>query len=106
MALKEAQNIIKMIREPDIGVQIGVAREPIPSTSFQIVRKGPESTLTISPFRLGHNPNILIGIGLITNAPEALELHEKIVKRLWATSLKGLEAAEHVDELIAQHGIK
>ena len=39
-------------------------------------------------------------------APEALELHEGIAKRLWATSLKGVEAADHVDALIARHGIR
>ena len=105
MALREARHISRMLREPDIGIQLGVAREPIPSTSFQIVRKGAASTLTISPFRLGHNPNIRIGVGLITSAPEALELHEGIAKRLWATSLKGVEAADHVDALIARHGI-
>ena len=48
MALREARHISRILREPDIGIQVGVAREPIPSTSFQIVRKGAESTLTIS----------------------------------------------------------
>lgn len=105
MALAEVEHIVRMLREPDIGIQIGVAREPIPSTSFQIARKGGASTLTISPFRLGHNPNIRVGVGLITQAPEALELHEEIAQRLWATSLKGMEAAAHVESLIAKHGI-
>lgn len=106
MALREAQHISAMLREPLIGIQVGVAREPIPATSFQIVRKGSESTLTISPFRLGHNPNIGIGVGLITSAPEALELHEGITQRLWTSSLKGREAADHVDALIERHGIR
>ena len=106
MALREARHISRILREPDIGIQVGVAREPIPSTSFQIVRNGAESTLTVSPFRLGHNPNIRLGVGLITSAPEALELHENIAKQLWATSLKGMEAADHVDALIAKYGIE
>lgn len=106
MALREAKHISAMLREPLIGIQVGVAREPIPATSFQIVRKGSESTLTISPFRLGHNPNIRIGVGLITSAPEALELHEGITQRLWTSSLKGREAADHVDALIERHGIR
>tara|TARA_R110000868_G_scaffold221493_1_gene473088 strand:- start:7358 stop:8239 length:882 start_codon:yes stop_codon:yes gene_type:complete len=105
LALAEVRHIVSMLRAPDIGIQIGVAREPIPSTSFQIIRKGATSTLTISPFRLGHNPNIRVGVGLITAAPEALELHEEIAQRLWATSLKDMEAAEHVESLIARHGI-
>ncbi|MBT9385274.1 helix-turn-helix transcriptional regulator [Pseudooceanicola sp. CBS1P-1] len=105
MALREARNISALLRDPQIGLQVGVAREPIPSTSFQIVRSAAGSTLTISPFRLGHNPNTRIGVGLITSAPEALDLHEKITRRLWASSLKGREGADHVDALIAQHGI-
>ena len=106
MALEEVRHIVDMLRNPDIGVQIGVAREPIPSTSFQIVRKAGRSVLTISPFRLGHDPNIRVGVGMITSAPEALELHEGIAERLWATSLKGREAAEHIEDLIARDGIK
>ena len=86
-------------------VIVDMLNGPRPSTSFQIARKGGASTLTISPFRLGHNPNIRVGVGLITQAPEALELHEEIAQRLWATSLKGMEAAAHVESLIAKHGI-
>ncbi|WP_218151338.1 helix-turn-helix domain-containing protein [Celeribacter neptunius] len=106
MALREVRHIVEMLRSPDIGVQIGVAREPIPSTSFQIMRQAGRSILTISPFRLGHNPNTRIGVGLITSAPEALELHEGIAERLWNTALKGREAADHVEALIAHEGVK
>ncbi|MBU2867572.1 helix-turn-helix domain-containing protein [Pacificibacter marinus] len=105
MALFEVRHIVEMLRVPDIGVQIGVAREPIPSTSFQIVRQGGRSVLTISPFRLGHNPNTRVGVGLITSAPEALDLHEGIANRLWSTSLKGQEAADYIEELIAREGL-
>lgn len=104
MALAEVRHIVEMLRAPGIGIQIGVAREPIPSTSFQIMRQAGRSILTISPFRLGQDPNIHIGVGMITSAPEALELHESIAQRLWATSLKGHEAAAHVETLIAQNG--
>ncbi|AJE48650.1 helix-turn-helix domain-containing protein [Celeribacter indicus] len=106
MACHEVQHIVDMLRSPDIGVQIGVAREPIPSTSFQIMRQAGRSTLTISPFRLGHNPNTRVGVGLITSAPEALDLHESIAERLWKTALKGREAAEHVEGLMASEGVK
>ncbi|WP_102223402.1 helix-turn-helix domain-containing protein [Acidimangrovimonas sediminis] len=104
MALREARNIAAMLREPDIGIQIGIACEPIPATSFQIVRRGGEATLCISPFRLGPNPNIRVGVGMITAAPEALELHEGIAQGLWSSSLKGREAADHVETLIERHG--
>lgn len=105
MALREARHISRMLREPDIGVQLGVACEPFPATSFEIVRRGGEAVLAVSPFRLGHNPNIRVGAGLITSAPEALELHRDITRRLWTSALKGHEAAAHVDTLIDRHGI-
>lgn len=98
--VKELRHIAGMLRDQPIGVQIGVAHDPIPSTSFQIMRSGLVSTLTISPFRLGQQPNIGIGVGLVTQAPEALELHEKIAQTLWENSLKGEEAAAEIDRLI------
>jgi len=104
LAVEEVRHIVDMLRDPEIGVQIGVAREPIPSTSFQIVRKSGKATLTVSPFRLGHSPNIRIGVGFITSAPEAIDLHEQIAHRLWDSSLKGGEAADHVEALIRQYG--
>ena len=106
MALREAKHISAMLREPLIRNPGRRRARADSATSFQIVRKGSESTLTISPFRLGHNPNIRIGVGLITSAPEALELHEGITQRLWTSSLKGREAADHVDALIERHGIR
>jgi hypothetical protein len=104
-ALEEVRHIAAMLRDQAIGVQIGIAREPIPATSFQIMRQNGRATLTISPFRLGQQPNIRIGVGLVTTAPEALALHDGIVRRLWDTSLRGTEAASHIDGLIARFGI-
>lgn len=100
MALDEVRHIAGLLREQAIGVQIGVAREPIPATSFQITRKRDSATLTISPFRLGHQPNIRIGVGMITSAPEAIALHDDIARRLWDTSLKSSEAADLIEGLI------
>lgn len=105
MALSEARHIARMLRQPEMGLQLGVAREPFPSTSFEIVRSGAEAVLIISPFRLGYNPNIRVGAGLITSAPEALEIHQGITRRLWENALKGVEAAAQVDALIARYGI-
>lgn len=104
MALDEARHIAMMLREQAIGVQIGVAREPIPATSFQIIRNRDQATLAISPFRLGHQPNIRIGVGMITAAPEAIALHDDIAKRLWDSSLKSVEAADLIEGLIEAYG--
>jgi len=105
MALQEVRHIVGLLRAQAIGIQIGVAREPIPATSFQVVRKGGTSTLTVSPFRLGQQPNIQNGVGMVTSAPEAVDLHEGIARRLWESSLKSIEAADHLETLIARFGI-
>jgi len=105
MALQEVRHIVGLLRSQAIGIQIGVAREPIPATSFQVVRNGGTSTLTVSPFRLGQQPNIQNGVGIVTSAPEAVDLHEGIARRLWESSLKSIEAADHLEKLIARFGI-
>lgn len=101
-AVGEVRHIIGLLREPDIGIQLGVSPEPFPSTSFQITRSGAQSTLTVSPFRLGHNPNIAVGVGFVTSAPEAVDLHDGIARMLWERSLRGAAAASHLEDLITQ----
>lgn len=106
MALREVRSIARMLREQPIGIQIVLANEPIPATSFQIVRQRDRSTLTISPFRLGQDPNVQVGVGQISSAPDAVHLHEQVAKRLWEGSKKGVEAADHLETLIDRFGVK
>lgn len=106
LARREAEHIVRLLRDQPIGVQIGIVRETVPSTSFQIFRQGDRSTLAISPFRLGEQPNVRIGVALITSAPEAMTLHESIAGRLWERALKGADAADYLDDIIARYGIR
>lgn len=104
-ARREAEYILGLLRDQPIGIQIGIVREPVPATSFQIFRQADRSVLAISPFRLGEQPNIRLGVALITSAPEAMTLHEEIAARLWSESLKGAEAAAYLEAMIAKYGI-
>ncbi len=104
-ARREAEYILEMLREQPIGIQIGIVREPVPATSFQIFRQADRSVLAISPFRLGEQPNIRVGVALITSAPEAMTLHEDIAARLWSESLKGDEAASYLESMIEKYAI-
>ncbi len=104
-ARREAEYILGMLRNQPIGIQIGIVREPVPATSFQIFRQTDRSVLAISPFRLGEQPNIRLGVALITSAPEAMALHEEIAARLWSKSLKGAEAADYLEGMIDKYGI-
>ncbi|MCG6118868.1 MAG: helix-turn-helix transcriptional regulator [Aquimonas sp.] len=105
MARREAEYVLAMLRDQPIGIQIGVVREPVPGTSFQIFRQADRSVLAISPFRLGEQPNIRLGVALITSAPEAMTLHEDIAAQLWADALKGQEAAEHLERTIEKYAV-
>ncbi len=104
-AREEAHYILSMLREQPIGIQIGVVREPVPATSFQIFRQPERSVLAISPFRLGEQPNIRLGVALITSAPEAMALHESIAERLWNESLKGADAVAYLEEMIDKYAV-
>lgn len=104
-ARAEVERIIALLRQPPIGVQIGIVRETIPSTSFQIFRQSDRSVLAISPFRLGEQPNVRVGAALITSAPEALALHESIAQQLWERAFRGSEGADYLAGLVARYGV-
>ena len=105
LARHEAEHIAGLLGDPPDGVEIGVLRDAIPATTFQIFAQPDRSLLAISPFRLGEQPNVSVGVGMITGAPEAMDLHERIAGRLWARALKGAAGADHVRGLIARHGV-
>ena len=103
-ARAEAAHLTRLMADEPIGVQIGIVPGTLPHTSFQIFRQPDRQILTLSPFRLGEQPNVHAGIAMITSAPEALALHEKAVEDMWRRALKGPAAAEFMHELLANHG--
>ncbi len=105
-ARAEIEHLVKMLEADDLGVQIGLVTDILPNNGFQIFRQADRSTLTISPFRLGEHPNIRVGVAMLTSAPEALKLHEKIVKEAWRTALKGDEAADYLRGLLASEAVQ
>ena len=100
MARAELEHFASVIEEEWIGVQIGLVTDSLPHAGFQIFKRRAGDTLTISPFRLGEQPNIRVGVAMATSAPEALALHENVVKEVWRTAIKGREAAAYLRKLI------
>jgi transcriptional regulator with XRE-family HTH domain len=100
MARAEIEHFASVIEEESIGVQIGLVTDSLPHTGFQIFRRRAGDTLMISPFRLGEQPNIRVGVAMATSAPEALALHENVVKEVWRTAIKGRDAATYLRNLI------
>jgi hypothetical protein len=99
-AKAEVEHFAGIIEAEPIGVQIGLITGTLPHTGFQIFRSGERKTLSISPFRLGEQPNVRLGIAMITGAKEAISLHEKVVEEMWQSAVKGQEAARYLRSLI------
>ena len=102
-ARREAEHLVRLMEDEPIGVQIGLVPSTLPPTSFQIFRQPDRRVLTLSPFRLGEQPNIHAGVAMITSAPEALALHERTAEDLWRRAHKGAAAAAAMRKLIARH---
>jgi transcriptional regulator with XRE-family HTH domain len=102
LAYAEAEHFTALMADEPIGVQIGIVPDTLPHASFQIFRQPDRHVLVLSPFRLGEQPNIRVGVAMITSAPEALALHEKMAKELWARALKGSQAVALMRDLLAR----
>jgi transcriptional regulator with XRE-family HTH domain len=101
-ARSEVEHLANLIDESPIGIQIGVVTETLPHTGFQIFRLADRKMLTVSPFRLGEQPNVRLGVAMVTSAPEAVALHEKAVTEMWRGALKGQAAAKSLRSLLAE----
>jgi transcriptional regulator with XRE-family HTH domain len=101
LAAAEAEHFVALMEDEPIGVQIGIVPDTLPHASFQIFRQPDRQVLALSPFRLGEEPNIRVGVAMITSAPEALVLHEKMAKDLWRRALKGAAAVALMREMMA-----
>ncbi len=100
-ARAEVEHFAALLESEPIGVQIGLVTGTLPHTGFQIFRSGNSKTLSISPFRLGEQPNIRLGVAMVTSADEAVALHEKVVEEMWRPALKGKDAAAYLRNLVA-----
>jgi transcriptional regulator with XRE-family HTH domain len=100
LARAEAEHFAALMENEPIGVQIGIVLDTLPHTSFQIFRQPDRQILALSPFRLGEEPNIRVGVAMITSAPEALALHDKMARELWASALKARAAVDFMRKML------
>jgi len=103
IARAEVEHFAHIVEDEPIGVQIGIVPETLPHTGFQIFRQPDRQVLSLSPFRLGEEPNVRVGVAMITSAPEALSLHQKAAEGMWTRALKGATAAKYLRDLAARH---
>jgi transcriptional regulator with XRE-family HTH domain len=103
LARAEVEHFARIIENEPIGVQIGIVPETLPHSGFQIFRQPDRQLLSLSPFRLGEEPNVRVGVAMITSAPEALSLHKRAAEGMWRRALKGASAAAYLRDLISRH---
>lgn len=100
LAREELEHFVRLLENPPIGVQVGIVTDTLPHTGFQIFRQPARKVLVLSPFRLGGEPNIRVGVAMITSAPDALSFHEASIDEMWGRALKGQTAANLVRHLL------
>ena len=100
LARQEIEHFVRLLENPPIGVQIGIVTDTLPHAGFQIFRQPHRKVLVLSPFRLGGEPNIRVGVAMITSAPDALAFHEAAIDEMWSRALKGQAAASLVRHLL------
>jgi transcriptional regulator with XRE-family HTH domain len=100
LARAEVEYFAKIIEEQPIGTQIGIVTDTLPHSGFHIYRQPDRSVLVLSPFRLGEQPNVHVGVAMITSAPEALSLHQNLVEDVWRRALKGNAAVAYLGALL------
>lgn len=98
LACAEVEHICQLLENQPIGIQVGVVTENLPHSGFHIFRQPDKEVLALSPFRFV--PNVRAGVAMLTSAPEALTLHEKLVDGMWNRALKGAAAADYLRRLI------
>jgi len=103
LAREEIEHFVRLLENPPIGVQIGIVTDTLPHTGFQIFRQPDRKILVLSPFRLGGEPNIRVGVAMITSAPDALTFHEASIDEMWGRALKGQTAANLVRHLLTSN---
>jgi transcriptional regulator with XRE-family HTH domain len=101
LARAEVEHFTNIIEQQPIGVQIGIVTDTLPHTGFQLFRQPDRRMLVVSPFRLGGEPNVRVGVAMITSAPDALKFHEEAVNDMWSRALKGSAAADYLSGLLA-----
>jgi hypothetical protein len=102
LARAEISHFASLVEQQPIGIQIGIVQDTLPHSGFQIFRQPDRKYLVMSPFRLGGEPNVRVGVAMITSAPDGISMHEQAINEMWGRSLRGQAAASLLQRLLAQ----
>jgi transcriptional regulator with XRE-family HTH domain len=88
-AREEIERFIRLMQNPPATVQVGVVVDTPPTQTFQVFEIEQAPAVTLSPYRLGDQPNISSGIAMATSAPEAVRLFRNTITGMWDVAHKG-----------------
>jgi hypothetical protein len=100
LARAEVENVMRVLQDEPMGTQIGLVADTVPNITFQLFRNQNQTSLAISPFRLGEQPNVRIGVAMVTAAEEPVRLYERLAEDLWKRARKGADAIVTLQALL------
>jgi transcriptional regulator with XRE-family HTH domain len=101
-AQNEVAHLIRLIAQQPIGSQIGVLDDVPPTQTFHLFEGLDSSYVALSPFRMSDHPNVLVGVAMVTSAPEAVALFKNSFNSQWEKSHKGSKAIALLREILAR----
>jgi transcriptional regulator with XRE-family HTH domain len=101
-AREEIERFIRLMQNPPATVQVGVVVDTPPTQTFQVFEIDQAPAVTLSPYRLGDQPNISSGIAMATSAPEAVRLFRNTITGIWNIAHKGEAGVRIMQGLLAK----
>ena len=106
-ARAEVEHLMNLVVGEPMGIQIALLEETLPNITFQLFRGKRQTSLGLSPFRLGGElPNIRLGLAMVTSDAQAVELYEKLADDLWRCAHKGSDAVKLLKAALDRSGIR
>lgn len=102
LAYDELERLADLMESEPIGLQLGVMPKGEPNGPFALYRSHERALLTINPFPPDASPHAPSGVAMITNAEDAITLHQRVYEEIWPTALKGAAAAQQVRALLQE----
>jgi transcriptional regulator with XRE-family HTH domain len=102
-ARREAENIANLMESVPIGLQLGLATGPQPSSIFMVLRGRERAHIVTSAIAPDTPPGAVTGVAGITAAEEAVTVYQRVAESMWRDAAKGAAGAQRLRALIAQH---